>query len=71
MTAKKMPKNAEIFVCEKCNFTCSKKSNYEKHILTRKHQILTKKCRKMPSTFVRVENLTNIVKVCVIIKKNV
>ena len=33
-----MPKNAEKFHCEKCNFTCSKKSNYEQHLLTRKHQ---------------------------------
>ena len=31
-----MPKNA-VFICEKCNFKCSKKSNYSIHILTRKH----------------------------------
>ncbi len=37
----KMPKNAEIFICEKCDFTCSKQSNYAKHLLTRKHKILT------------------------------
>ena len=29
MLTKKMPKNAEKFSCEKCGFTCSKKSNYE------------------------------------------
>ena len=34
----KMPeKNAEIFSCESCHFVCSKKSNYDKHVLTRKH----------------------------------
>ena len=33
-----MPKNAEIFRCEICNFECSKKSNYKSHIMTRKHQ---------------------------------
>ena len=33
-----MPKNAENFECKKCNFKCSKKSNYEKHILTLKHK---------------------------------
>jgi len=33
-----MPKNAEKFYCEICDFQCSKKSNYNKHILTRKHQ---------------------------------
>jgi hypothetical protein len=34
---KKMPKNAEIFFCEYCDFKCFKKSNYDKHLLTRKH----------------------------------
>jgi hypothetical protein len=39
----KMPeKNAEIFSCESCYFVCSKKSNYDKHLLTRKHKTLTK-----------------------------
>ena len=33
----KMPKNAYNFYCEKCNFTCSKKSNYNKHLMTAKH----------------------------------
>ena len=44
MTNEKMPKNAknaENFFCEKCNFTCSKESNYIKHLATRKHQIRT------------------------------
>ena len=40
-----MPKkNAEkcrIFSCEKCNFVCSKQSNYDKHVSTLKHKILT------------------------------
>ena len=39
MTNKKMPKNAEKFICEKCNFTCCKKSNWDTHILTAKHKI--------------------------------
>jgi hypothetical protein len=34
----KMPKNAEKFGCEKCNFICSKKSNFEMHLLTSKHK---------------------------------
>ena len=33
-----MPKNAIIFSCEKCDFICSKKSNYDKHLATRKHR---------------------------------
>ena len=32
-----MPKNANTFYCEKCDFLCYKKSNYDKHLLTRKH----------------------------------
>jgi hypothetical protein len=39
-------KNAEIFICEKCDFVCSKKSNYEKHLLTRKHKNDDKKEQK-------------------------
>ena len=35
---KKMPKNAEFFSCELCNFICSKKSNYNAHLATRKHK---------------------------------
>jgi hypothetical protein len=35
---KKMPKNAEIFECEKCDFKCCKRSNWDSHILTSKHK---------------------------------
>ncbi len=31
------PKNAKEFCCEKCNFVCSKQSDWNRHILTRKH----------------------------------
>jgi len=45
-----MPKNADNFHCEKCDFRCSKKSNYTKHLLTRKHNMeligIKKKCQK-------------------------
>jgi hypothetical protein len=34
----KNAENAEIFVCETCDFKCSKKSNYDKHLNTSKHQ---------------------------------
>ena len=36
-TTKKNPKNSKIFHCEKCDFICFKKSLYEKHLLTKKH----------------------------------
>ncbi len=32
-----MPKNAEKYICEQCDFRCSKQSNYGKHLLTAKH----------------------------------
>jgi hypothetical protein len=32
-----MPKNAETYVCEKCDFTCCKLSNYNTHIKSKKH----------------------------------
>jgi len=58
MTTKKMPKNAKIFYCELCDFTCSKQSNYNKHISTAKHKnatvcnnYATEKCQKMPNQY--------------------
>jgi hypothetical protein len=43
-----MPKNAEIFYCEKCDFKCSKQSNFNAHLRTRKHQMITNDNKKMP-----------------------
>jgi hypothetical protein len=34
------PKIANKFVCEYCNYNCSKKSDYDKHLSTNKHKIL-------------------------------
>jgi len=48
MLTNKMPKNAEILECKKCNFICSKRSNYNKHLLTAKHKTLTLLTNKMP-----------------------
>jgi len=36
-----MPKNADIFSCEKCNFKCCKESNYKAHLMTLKHKKYT------------------------------
>jgi len=33
------PKNANKFHCEQCDFTCSKPSDWNRHILTRKHKM--------------------------------
>ena len=39
-------KTAENFICEKCDFICSKKNDYEKHLMTRKHKNDDKKAPK-------------------------
>ncbi len=49
---KKMPKNANNFYCKICDFECSKKSNYDKHILTQKHKNRTFRTEKMPKTVI-------------------
>ena len=54
---KKMPKNAEKFKCIKCNFICSKHSNYKQHLLTAKHR------KNVNETTEPFENATNIQRV--------
>jgi hypothetical protein len=41
-------KKCHIFVCEICDFKCSKESNYKKHIDTIKHKMVTESNIKMP-----------------------
>ena len=36
-----MPKQVSMYYCEPCDFTSSKKSNYEVHITTAKHKKIT------------------------------
>ncbi len=38
MDSKKTPKNPKIFHCEKCNFKCSNKKDWNRHLLTAKHK---------------------------------
>jgi len=38
MSTEKNAENAIIYNCESCNFKCYKKSNYDKHLNTRKHK---------------------------------
>lgn len=39
MDNKKCQKNIVEYVCHKCNFKCSKKSNWRQHLTTRKHNL--------------------------------
>tara|TARA_B100000900_G_scaffold411395_1_gene431004 strand:- start:186 stop:1070 length:885 start_codon:yes stop_codon:yes gene_type:complete len=52
MTDKYLPKKGQkgrcIFTCETCNFECSNKSKYNRHLLTAKHKILTNTDEKGP-----------------------
>ena len=48
LSTEKMPKNAEKYYCKECDFTCFKLSNYNKHLSTRKHKMLTNVDAKMP-----------------------
>ena len=41
-------KNAKKFICEKCDFECCKLSNYNKHLNTAKHKMVTNGDKKMP-----------------------
>jgi len=41
MLTEKLQKVAPEFFCEKCNYNTSKKSSYDKHLLTAKHKLLT------------------------------
>ena len=43
--------NPDKYHCEKCQFVCSKKSNYINHISTRKHEILTNTYKKLPDEY--------------------
>ena len=38
---KKIPKNPKDYLCQKCNYITSSKKDYNKHLLTAKHQMIT------------------------------
>ena len=51
MLTNKDPKSSNFFTCEKCTFVCTKNSEWERHIATRKHSkmiFLTEKTQKTP-----------------------
>ncbi len=58
MITKKSPKISYKFFCEVCDYKCSKQSEYNKHILTAKHQKITNGNKKSP------KNLHCICKFC-------
>jgi len=50
MTYNNSPKVANKFYCEKCDYGCCKKSDYNKHLSTRKHTLLTNTYNEVPKT---------------------
>jgi hypothetical protein len=48
MMTTKTPKNAKDYFCQKCDFICSKPSDYNRHILTAKHKMMTNDDNKVP-----------------------
>lgn len=50
-------KNAAHFICNNCDFKCSKLSNYHNHLSTAKHQRLMNSCQKMPNNADNLECL--------------
>ena len=48
MLTNKEPKRAKIFECTICDFKCSKIGNFNRHLSTRKHKILTNTDKKEP-----------------------
>ncbi len=48
MEQKKSPKIPKIFSCEKCNYICSNKKDYNKHLLTAKHKMERLEQQKSP-----------------------
>lgn len=42
------PKNAEMFECIICDFKCCKKSDWTRHVSTRKHKMVTNDNKKTP-----------------------
>ena len=53
MPTKKMPIE---YTCELCDFKCSKKSNWNKHLLTAKHKILQNPTLKNAEKYVCICN---------------
>ena len=55
MITKKEPERANNFACDYCDFQCTKKGNWDKHLLTQKHQRndaeLQKKSIKEPTNY--------------------
>jgi len=55
MTNEKYSKKLLKFSCEICNFKCSNKQDYTRHLSTGKHEILTNPNKKTPKTSTKLQ----------------
>ncbi len=63
------PKLANNFTCMNCNYICSKYSDFNKHVLTLKHKMITLSRQNSPkNTVVNVEKNINTDKAYMLIK---
>jgi len=60
MATNLVPKSSEKYFCEICDFNCSRKSQYDRHLMTRKHQMATNS-NKFSSENIFVKYMTLIV----------
>jgi len=55
MITQKSPKKPQKFVCEKCNYICSNKKDFKRHLTTIKHKKISNgndKSSKIPSSYI-------------------
>jgi len=82
MVSYKNPKNAERFICDKCNFKCSKQSCFNRHLITAKHKMIINDNEKTPKnpnpykcicgkTFIYSSGLSRHKKKCLIDNKSI
>lgn len=50
MLTKKVPKSSKIYECEQCAYKTVRESQFERHLLTAKHQKLTSLTQKVPKS---------------------
>ena len=63
MVTEKEPKRTTRFICKNCNFECSKKSSYDRHLMTAKHIMMTNGKCKVSNTIV-TESCNHVCKYC-------
>lgn len=56
MTNKKVPKSSYNYYCENCKYSTSRQSQYNRHIMTPKHKILTDTNKKVPKSSKKFQN---------------